>query len=42
MAPHGLTSHEHYGKFSTRQILLKFMIIKMFYKFNTMFMKNAG
>ena len=30
MMPHELTFGEHCVKFSTRQILLKFMIIKMF------------
>jgi len=42
MTPHGLTFGEHCGKSSTRQILLKFLIIKMFYKLNTMFMRNEG
>jgi len=42
MAPHGLAFGEHCGKFLIRQIFRKFMIIRMFYKFNPMFMKNAG
>jgi len=36
--PHGLDSGEHCERFSTRQIRFKFMIIKMFCKFNTMFL----
>jgi len=42
MAPHELTFGEHCGKFSTEQTPLNSLIIKVFYKFNTMFMRNAG
>ena len=42
MAPHGLAFGEHCGKFSIGQILLNFVIIEMFCKFNTMFMRNPG
>jgi len=42
MAPHGLASGEHCEKFSTRQILLTFMIMKIFYKVNTVFIRNTG
>ena len=42
MAPYGLAFGEHCERFLTRQILFKFMIIKIFYKLNTMFMRNVG
>ena len=40
MEPHRLIFGGYSGKFSTRQILLKFMVTQMLYKLNTMFMKE--